>query len=71
MKIQIFLENDETQEMAEADLVKAITEKYVPESHPDPVVEELTQKLKGAYNKELLKMMDEIFEVIKYRENEK
>ncbi len=71
MKVKILLENNETQYEAEESLVKAITGKYdnskIP--HPDPVVNELTLKFQHEYNKQLVAMMSEIFEVIKYKDD--
>jgi len=70
MKVRIQLQGNETQQEAEENLVKAITSKYdvskIP--HPDNVVNELTLKFKHEYNKMLVAMMSDIFEVIRYPE---
>lgn len=73
MRIQIYLEENETQENAENTLIKAITSKYdsskVP--HPDPVVEEISIIMKEEYDKMIVAMMSDIFQVIKYHKEVK
>lgn len=67
MEIKVTLQPNETPEQAEELFVKAITEKYnvEKEPHPDPVVNELVYKMVQEYNKQLVGMIDEIFQVIK------
>jgi len=71
MKVKILLENEEDQYQAESILVKSIQSKYdvSRKTHPDPVVEEITNKLMFMYNKEMISMMGEILEVLKMDNN--
>lgn len=66
MKVKILLEKNETQYDAEDVLIKAITSKYDTSKmpHPDPVIDEISSKFKREYDKTLVAMMAEIFEVI-------
>jgi hypothetical protein len=67
MEVKIFLGENENFHDAEDNLIKAITSKYDVERlpHPDPVIDELTNKFLHEYNKQMYAMVAEILQVIK------